>query len=78
MEPEGSLPYSQELSTSTRPESHKSSPHHSILPNSVALVRERTIPSDRRFSAKLVPTFADEGVSHGQCGGSPTAVISVF
>jgi hypothetical protein len=25
-----------------------------------------------------VPTFADRGVSHGQCGGSPTAVISVF
>jgi hypothetical protein len=23
-------------------------------------VRERTIPSDRRFSAKLVPTFADK------------------
>jgi hypothetical protein len=35
--------------------------------NSVALVRERTIPmSDRRLSAKLVPTFADRGVSHGQ------------
>jgi hypothetical protein len=32
--------------------------------NSVALVRERTIPtrpSDRRLSAKLVPTFADRG-----------------
>jgi hypothetical protein len=25
-----------------------------------------------------VSTFADRGVSHGQCGGSPTAVISVF
>jgi hypothetical protein len=24
-----------------------------------------------------VPTFADRRVSHGQCGGSPTAVISV-
>jgi hypothetical protein len=35
-------------------------------------------PSDPRLSAKLVPTFADRGVSHGQCGGSPTAVISVF
>jgi hypothetical protein len=48
------------------------------LTNSVALIREPTIPSDRRLSAKLVPTFADLGVSHGQCGGSPTAVISVF
>jgi hypothetical protein len=28
-------------------------------------------------SAKIVPTFADRGVSHGQCCGSPTAVISV-
>jgi hypothetical protein len=34
--------------------------------------------SDRRLSAKLVPTFADRGLSHGQRGGSPTAVISVF
>jgi hypothetical protein len=34
--------------------------------------------SDRRLSAKLVPTFADRGVSHGQCGESPKAVISVF
>jgi hypothetical protein len=30
------------------------------------------------MSTKLVPTFADRGVSHGQCGESPTAVISVF
>jgi hypothetical protein len=29
--------------------------------NSVALVRERTIPSDRRLSAKSVPTFVDRG-----------------
>jgi hypothetical protein len=35
-------------------------------------------PSDLLLSAKLVPTFADRGVSHGQCGGYPTAVISVF
>jgi hypothetical protein len=28
-------------------------------------------PSDRRLSAKLLPSFADRGVSHGQCGGSP-------
>jgi hypothetical protein len=26
-------------------------------------------PSDRRLSAKLVPTFADTGVSRGQRGG---------
>jgi hypothetical protein len=32
--------------------------------DSVALVRKRTIrPSDRRLSAKLVTTFADEGVA---------------
>jgi hypothetical protein len=35
-------------------------------------------PNNRRLSAKLVPTFADRGMSHGQCGGSPTAIISVF
>jgi hypothetical protein len=35
-------------------------------------------PSDRRVSAKLVPTFADRGVSRSQSGGSLTAVISVF
>jgi hypothetical protein len=34
-------------------------------------------PSDRLLSATLVPTFAGRGVSHGQCGGSLTAVISV-
>jgi hypothetical protein len=28
---------------------------------SVALVRKRTIPSDRRLSAKLVPTFVNRG-----------------
>ena len=32
--------------------------------NSLALVRERTIPTER--SPKLVPTFADRGVSRGQ------------
>jgi hypothetical protein len=35
-------------------------------------------PSDRHLSAKLVPTFADRGVSRSQRGGSPTAVIPVF
>jgi hypothetical protein len=34
--------------------------------------------SDHRLSAKLVPTFADRGVSRSQRGGSPTAIISVF
>jgi hypothetical protein len=29
--------------------------------NSVILVRKKTIPSDRRMSAKLVSTFADRG-----------------
>jgi hypothetical protein len=33
-------------------------------------------PSDRRLSAKLVPTFADRGVSRSQRDGPPTAVIS--
>jgi hypothetical protein len=33
--------------------------------------------SDRRLSVKLVPTFADRGVSRSQRGESPTAVISV-
>jgi hypothetical protein len=35
-------------------------------------------PSDRSLSAKLVPTFADRGVSSSKRGGSPMAVISVF
>jgi len=30
--------------------------------------------SGRRRSVKLVPTFVDRGVSHGQRNGSPTAV----
>jgi hypothetical protein len=29
-------------------------------------------------TAACRPTFADWGVSHGQCGGSPTTVISIF
>jgi hypothetical protein len=41
------------------------------LTNSVALVRERTIPTERpRLSAKLVPTFVDRGVPRGQIDGS--------
>jgi hypothetical protein len=39
--------------------------------NSVASVRERTIPTERpHLSAKLVPTSADRGVTHGQRGGT--------
>jgi hypothetical protein len=50
-----------------------------VITNSVALVRERTIPTERpplvgEVSANLV----DRRVSHGQCGGFPTAVISVL
>ena len=32
----------------------------------------------RRRSAKLVQTFADRGVSRGQCNGSPPPLISVY
>jgi hypothetical protein len=35
-------------------------------------------PSDRRLWAKLLPTFADRGVSRSQRGGSSASVISVF
>jgi hypothetical protein len=34
---------------------------YTFSPNSVAWVRERTIPSYRRLPAKLMPTFADRG-----------------
>ena len=34
--------------------------------------------SDCRRSAKLVPTFADRGVSRGQRNGSPRSLISVY
>ena len=34
--------------------------------------------SGRRRSAKLVPTFADRGVSRGQRNGSPGPLISVY
>ena len=48
--------------------------------NSVALVRERTIPTERpplvgEVSANF---FADRGVSRGQRNGSPRPLISVF
>jgi hypothetical protein len=49
------------------------------LTNSVAWVRERTIPTERPPLVREVSAnFADWGVSYGQCGRSPTAVISVF
>jgi hypothetical protein len=35
-------------------------------------------PNLRRFSAKLVPTFADREASRIQYGGSTAAVISIF
>jgi hypothetical protein len=35
-------------------------------------------PSDRCLPAELVQTFTHRGVSRSQCGGSPTALISVF
>jgi hypothetical protein len=34
--------------------------------------------SDRRLSAKLVPTLAERGLSRSQRGASPTAIFSVF
>jgi hypothetical protein len=40
-------------------------------------VNELYRPRDRRLSAKLVPTFADRGMSRSERGGSPTAIISV-
>ena len=43
--------------------------------NSVALVRERTIPTEQ---LPPVPTFAGRGVSRGQRNGSPRSLISVF
>jgi hypothetical protein len=47
--------------------------------NSVPLVGEQTIPTERQpLSVKLVPTFAARQVSHSQRSRSPMAVISVF
>jgi hypothetical protein len=40
-----------------------------IIIITVALVSDRTIPSDCHLSSKLVSTFADTGVSCGQPGG---------
>src|SRR5215510_13445563 len=45
--------------------------------NSVALVRERTIPTERPPPVgEVSPTFADRGVSRGQRNGSPRPLIS--
>jgi hypothetical protein len=44
---------------------------------SVALVHEQTIPSGRRLSVKLVPTFVDRGC-RVVSAMDPTAVFSVF
>jgi hypothetical protein len=45
MEPEGSLPHSQELTTCPYPEPDQSSPHHPILTNYMELSTTREIPS---------------------------------
>ena len=47
--------------------------------NSVALVRERTIPTERPPPVgEVSANFADRGVSRGQHNGSPRPLISVF
>jgi hypothetical protein len=46
--------------------------------NSVASVRQRTIPSDVRLSAKLVPTLADIYSATCSAWRIPTAVFSDF
>jgi hypothetical protein len=46
------------------------------LTNSLALVHEQTILTER--PSLVGEVSADRGVSHGQCGGSPMPVISVF
>ena len=48
--------------------------------NSVALVRERTIPTERPPPVSEVSAnfFAGRGVSRGQRNGSPRPLISVF
>jgi hypothetical protein len=47
--------------------------------NSVAWVRERTVPTERpQLVGEVSANFCGYRVSHGQRDGSPTAVISVF
>jgi hypothetical protein len=48
-----------------------------IKKNTNSVASELYRPSDHHLSAKLVPTFADRGVSHGQCSGSPMVVILI-
>jgi hypothetical protein len=47
------------------------------IKTSAALVREKTIPSDRHLSAKFVPTFADRGC-HAVRATDPHGLFSVF
>jgi hypothetical protein len=49
--------------------------HDKIVIFYIFIIRMITIPTER---PPLVGKVADRGVPHGQCGGSPTAVISVF
>jgi hypothetical protein len=52
---------------------------HNNNSNSVALVRERTIPTERPpLGGEVSANFADRGVSRSQHGRSPTAVFSNF
>ena len=50
-----------------------------IKKNSVALFRERTIPTERPPPVgEVSANFADRGVSLGQLNGSPRPLVSVF
>jgi hypothetical protein len=53
---------------------------HPYICNSVAWVRRRELyrPSDRRLSAKLVPTLADRGCCVVSAMKPPQSIISVF
>jgi hypothetical protein len=68
MEPEGSLPRLQELSTCTYPEPKQSSPQHSIL----SLKSHVHIPLPRSFIQKILPgprlidPFRNEFVFYGE------------
>jgi hypothetical protein len=47
--------------------------------NSVALVRERTMPTERPpLVGEVVPTFADRRELRGQRNGFPRSLISIF